>query len=63
MHVSYLERKPKLSDQVVNVFITKYAYLKLVEYIKNSFMPTDGKVDFIANCGCLYNDNLLVIPF
>ncbi len=57
MHVCYLERKPKLSDRIANVYITQDEYLKLVEYIKNSFKLTNGHVDLIPNRGYWYNDN------
>lgn len=57
MHVSYLENKPRLSNQVANVFVTKDEYLKLVDYIKNSFRLKNNQVDLIPNRGYWYNDN------
>ncbi len=57
MHVSYLENKPKLSNQVANVYITKDEYLKLVVYIKNSFKLKNNHVELIPNRGYWNNDN------
>jgi uncharacterized protein (TIGR02117 family) len=57
MHVSYLENKPRLSNHVANVFITKDKYLNLVEYIKNSFKLKNNQVDLIPNRGYWSNDN------
>lgn len=57
MHVQYLESEPILSESTKSKFVSPKRYLKLVEFISDSFMKTDGDIDLIANRGYWHNDN------
>lgn len=57
MHVQYLESEPILSESTKRKFVSPKRYLKLVEFISDSFQKRNGEIDLIANKGYWQNDN------
>jgi len=57
MHVIYHEKAPRESKSVAPIFISEEEYTLLIDYICNSFIYKNEKIDLIPNKGYWRNDN------